>query len=276
MSRPGRWVVVVVVVAASVGAAVAWRARARGRRRRWIPRRCSRRALWFELQPVSLEGCTLQRFGERGDGGYLLCGNLLDEVAAGYSYGISGYDGWGCDVATRQRVPVHQYDCFNLTRPACPATTVFHEECVGGAPATTEGRRFDTLEHQFIANGDGASRVVMKMDVEGAEWEAFLTAPHDVLARIDQLVVEFHGTDQRRFLNAVRRLKQYFHVANLHMNNHSCDPAQAPFPAWAYEVLFVSRRLASAHEGSAPVPAAQPLDATNTSTVADCQTLPPS
>ena len=230
-----------------------------------------RRMLWFELQPVAVAGCTLERFGEPGDGGYLLCANLLDGVSAGYSYGISGYDGWGCDIATRQRVPVHQYDCFNLTRPACPATTAFHEECVAGAPKVENGRTFSTLERHLQANGDGASRVVMKMDVEGAEWDAFLTAPDDVLERIDQLVVEFHGTDQRRFLYAVRRLKQYFHVANLHMNNHSCDAAHAPFPAWAYEVLFVSRRLAEASPGAAPRQPFHPLDHPNTQAVPDCQ-----
>ena len=272
MSRRGRWVIAAVVVAAGVGAGTTWRALAPDAPAAEDPAALVRKALWFELQPVSVEGCTLERFGERGDGGYLLCGNLLDGVTAGYSYGISGYDGWGCEVATKQQVPVHQYDCFNLTRPACAATTVFHEECVGSATATTEGRRFDTLQRQLAANGDGAAHVVMKMDVEGAEWDAFLTAPYDVLARVDQLVVEFHGTDQRRFLTAVRRLKQYFLVANLHMNNHSCDPAQAPFPAWAYEVLFVSRRLAAPGPAPSPAPGAQPLDAPNSDTVADCQT----
>ena len=231
-----------------------------------------RRQLFAALQPIALTNCALERIGEPNDGGYLVCGNLLSSVRAAYSYGISGYDGWGCDVATRRRVPVHQYDCFNLTRPACAATTVFHEECVGSTAATTEGRRFDTLERQLAANGDGTAHVVMKMDVEGAEWDAFLTAPYEVLARVDQLVVEFHGTDERRFLNAVRRLKQYFLVANLHMNNHSCDPAQAPFPAWAYEVLFVSRRLASPGPAPPLAPGAQPLDAPNTGKVPDCQT----
>jgi hypothetical protein len=52
------------------------------------------------LQPVTLANCEMQRFGEERDGGYLLCANLLGGVRAGYSYGISGYDGWGCQVAT--------------------------------------------------------------------------------------------------------------------------------------------------------------------------------
>jgi hypothetical protein len=272
--QPVRWIVVAGVVVAAVAVAVTWRTTTRQEAPPANSQAMTRRMLWFELQPVTVAGCTLERFGEPGDGGYLLCANLLDGATAGYSYGISGYDGWGCDVATRQRVPVHQYDCFNLTRPACQATTVFHEECVGVAPAVEDGRTFSTLERQLAANGDAGSRVVVKMDVEGAEWDALLTAPDEVLSRIDQLVVEFHGTDQRRFLTAVLRLKQYFHVANLHMNNHSCEAGHAPFPAWAYEVLFVSRRLADASTEAAPRQPFHLLDRPNTQAVPDCQPVP--
>jgi hypothetical protein len=272
--RQQRWWVIGIALVSAAAAATIWRPRTGPQPPERDTQAMMRRMLWFELQPVTLPGCTLERFGEPGDGGYLLCGNLLDGVSAGYSYGISGYDGWGCEVATRRRVPVHQYDCFNLTRPACPAPTTFHEECVGREPTIQDGRSFSTLERQFAANGDTASRVVVKMDVEGAEWDAFLTAPDDVLSRIDQLVVEFHGTDQRRFYNAVRRLKQYFHVANLHMNNHSCEAGHAPFPAWAYEVLFVSRRLADASPAAAPRLPFDALDRPNTDAVPDCQPAP--
>jgi hypothetical protein len=271
--RQIKWLVIAGVVAGAAVVAATWRPWPLARPAAADPQTMARRMLWFELQPVTLPGCTLERFGEPGDGGYLLCGNLLDGVATAYSYGISGYDGWGCEMATRRHVPVHQYDCFNLTRPACAAPTVFHEECVGGEPAVQDGRTFSTIERQFTENGDTTSRVVVKMDVEGAEWDAFLTAPDDVLGRIDQLVVEFHGTDERRFLTAVRRLKQYFHVANLHMNNHSCDAGLAPFPAWAYEVLLVNRRLAEAGREARPQPF-HPLDRPNTTAIPDCQPTP--
>ncbi len=117
MSRRGRWVIVAVVVATGVGGAAAWRALAPPPPAAEDPAALFRKALWLELQPVSVEGCVLERFGERGDGGYLLCGNLLEGVTAGYSYGISGYDGWGCDVATKRGVPVHQY---RLLQPHAP------------------------------------------------------------------------------------------------------------------------------------------------------------
>src|SRR5216110_866662 len=80
----------------------------------------TRRELFSEIQPVHVTNCQLKRFGEAHDGGYPLCANLLGAVKAGYSYGISGYDGWGCDVSRQLRVAVHQYDCFDLDVPSCP------------------------------------------------------------------------------------------------------------------------------------------------------------
>src|SRR5688572_20190892 len=70
-----------------------------------------RKAIFDLVQPVALANCDLKRFGEANDGGYLMCANLLEGVESGYSYGISGYDQWGCDVSTKLSVPVHQYDC---------------------------------------------------------------------------------------------------------------------------------------------------------------------
>lgn len=234
-----------------------------------------RQVLFTEIQPVALANCELERFGEERDGGYLMCGNLLGEVEAGYSYGISGYDGWGCDISTRLNVRVHQYDCFDTRSTSCPAGDLaFHAECVAGSPfVDDEQRRFNTLEQQFARNGDSIRRLVVKMDVEGAEWDALAALPGEALARIDQLVVEFHHVDQERFVDVMRRLKEHFHIANLHFNNYSCDHRLAPFPAWAYEVLLVNTRLARLAPGGGP-PDASPLDRANTLTLPDCQPAP--
>lgn len=205
-----------------------------------------REALWTELQPVPLKNCTFERFGEQNDGGYLLCSNLLKNIKAGYSYGISGYDGWGCDVSTRYKVPVHQYDCFNTTVPVCKTgKTIFHGECVGGTKRTADGRPFDTIHGQLTKNGDAAHHVVMKMDVEGAEWESIPALSDEALQRFDQIVFELHGVKEQKYLDMVRRLKKFFHVAHLHVNNFSCEPGHEPFGGWAYEVLFVNKQLAA-------------------------------
>jgi hypothetical protein len=231
-----------------------------------------RQVLLKELQPITLSNCDLRRFGEANDGGYLLCGNLLGDVQSGYSYGISGYDGWGCDISRKLKVKVHQYDCFDLTEPACEGgDTVFHGECVAGAPSTDNNSRvFETPEHQFAKNGDAGKHLVVKMDVEGAEWETFVAMPDQVLDQIDQLAVEFHGSGEERFGDAIRKLKRFFYIANLHFNNYSCADHFAPFPSWAYEVLLVNKRLGKPDASAAPA-APSSLNTPNNPKVPDCQ-----
>jgi hypothetical protein len=232
-----------------------------------------RQQLFNEIQPVKLANCDLQRYGEPHDGGYLLCANLLDAVTAGYSYGISGYDGWGCDVSRRLHVPIHQYDCFNLTVPSCPdGRTIFHGECIGPTRSVQDGRPFDTLSGQFATNGDAKKSLVMKMDVEGAEWDSFLLAPDSVFEHIDQMDVEFHGVGDQKFVATMQRLKQFFNVAHVHYNNFSCDSNMAPFPTWAFEVLLVSKRIAKT-DGSPAGAGPSPLDAPNNVQAADCQAV---
>jgi hypothetical protein len=229
-----------------------------------------RKELFAEIQPVRVSNCELKRFGEPHDGGYPLCVNLLGGVKAGYSYGISGYDGWGCDVSRQLHVPVHQYDCFDLRAPSCPGgSTVFHGECVGTTRSTEDGRPFDTLSDQFAHNGHDATPLVMKIDVEGAEWDSFLLAPDSVFTHIDQLDVEFHHVDDPKYVATMRRLKQFFYIAHVHYNNFSCDPALRPFPSWAFEVLLVSKRIAVTD--GAPAPPTPGLDAANNPSWPDCQ-----
>ncbi len=230
-----------------------------------------RQALFEMLQPVTLRNCQLERFGEAHDGGYVMCGNLLEDVKSAYSYGISGYDKWGCDVSMKRHVTVHQYDCFDLTRPACPGgTTTFHPECVADARKVEEGRVFDTIAAQIAGNGDTAKRLVVKMDVEGAEWQSLLSAPDSVLEQIDQLAIEFHWIEDGTSVALARRLKQFFEVAHFHINNATCTAGMEPFTGWAYEVLFVNKRLAVV-DGSVRSARPSAFDAPNIPFLPDCQ-----
>jgi hypothetical protein len=230
-----------------------------------------RQALLDELRPVALRNCTLERFGSEFDGGYLMCGNLIEDLGAAYSYGVGPNDEWGCDVSTRFGVPVHQYDCFDPARPQCSTGRfVFHAECIGDRRESIDLRPFDTLSGQVAANGDTGKRLIMKIDVEGAEWDALMATPEEVLERVDQLPMELHGVDQRRFLDVVRKLKRSFHLVSVHFNNFSCDARLAPFPARAYQVLFVNKRLGILDpENSTPPPS--PLLAPDNPRIPDCQ-----
>ena len=47
-----------------------------------------------------------------------------------------------------------------------------------------------------------------------------------------------------RYLEVLAKLKRTFEIVHLHFNNYSCTARGAPFPAWAYEVTLVNKRLA--------------------------------
>jgi hypothetical protein len=232
-----------------------------------------RRALRAELQPVVLANCTLQRFGSTNVGGYLMCGNLLGNVESAYSYGIGPADDWGCDVSASLQVPVHQYDCFNPPESGCAnGRSVFHDECIGSTREVVDSRLFDTLTHQVTRNGDRGKTLVVKIDVEGAELTSLMATPTSVLERIDQLAMEIHGT-KRGFLELVRRLKRTFYLVHLHYNNQACSIGMHPMPAWAYQVLFVNKRIGVPDPSRPAAILPHPLDTPDYSLGRDCQVV---
>ena len=235
-----------------------------------------REQLLTELRPVVLSNCTLRRFGSANDGGYLMCENLLGNVKSAYSYGIGPGDAWGCDVSQRYGLTVHQYDCFSPPFIPCPqGRTVFHDECIGPRRETIDAHPFDTLANQLSRNGDAGKALVVKIDVEGAEEASLMATPDRVLDQIDQLAMEIHGTD-RRFLALVRRLKRTFYLVHLHYNNQACTILKSkPLPAWAYQVLFVNKRIGVLDPTKPTAALPSPLDAPDWSLGHDCQVPDP-
>ena len=243
-------------------------------RRRAAARRL-REAILAELQPVALKNCTLKRFGSANDGGYLMCENLIEPLDAAYSYGVGSNDDWGCEVSRRYHVPVHEYDCFDPARPACNGgNLIFHNQCIGDRTAERASRFFDTLENQMRRNGDAPEsgrRVIIKMDIEGAEWDALLAAPDQLLASIPQISMEMHGYDDPKIVEVLRKLRRHFYLVNLHFNNWSCTAKAAPLPAWAYQTHWVNKRI-GVLDPTAPVPAPMSLlNAPDSPTWPDCQ-----
>ncbi len=248
-----------------------------------------REAILAELQPVALKNCTLKRFGSANDGGYLMCENLIEPLDAGYSYGVGRNDDWGCEVSRRYHVPVHEYDCFDPARPTCNGGTfVFHDECVGDRTGYRESRFFDTLENQIRKNSNlpeagrparrslgVGGRLIIKMDIEGGEWETLLAAPDELLASIPQIAMELHGFDDPRIVEVLRKLRRNFYLVNLHFNNWSCTPKAAPLPAWAYQVTWVNKRI-GVLDSAVPIPAPMsPLNAPDSPMWSDCQLRTP-
>jgi hypothetical protein len=148
---------------------------------------------------------------------------------------------------------------------------VFHDQCVGPRREVSEGQPFDTLPSQIAANGDDGKPLLVKMDIEGAEWESLLATPDAVLDEFVQLPMELHlrGADEATFVQVVRRLKEHFFLVNVHFNNWSCSSDSAPLPSPAFQVLWVNKRV-DVLDSEAPAPAG-PLNAPDNPGAPECQ-----
>ena len=95
-----------------------------------------------------------------------------------------------------------------------------------------------------------------------------------VLATFDQLAMELHGTSDALFLEVVEKLKRNFYPVHLHFNNWACRPDLTPFPADAYQVLFVNKRVGLPGTPAPGTRSGREFDAPDDPRGPDCQ-LPP-
>lgn len=175
------------------------------------------------LEPVKIAGLKKVRIGNSGDGGYVMV-EAFAKAEAAYSLGISDDVSWDMDIA-RRNIPVYQYD---HTIDALPDKhRLFHWSKLGIAAEPAEG--FRTLPDLMRANGHGeAGDLVLKCDIEGAEWDMFAAMTEADLGRFSQVVAEFHGFHYlvdpafaRRAERAFQRLTAGHRLVHVHANNHS-------------------------------------------------------
>lgn len=176
------------------------------------------------------------RFGEKNDGGYLTCMDGLEDaggsskLSSAFSLGVERYDQWSADVSEKLAIPVKQFDCTVSSAEPCPTCTFF-SKCLKsdsgkGAPPGLEDQSWtfqEMLDNTGQASGADHS-VLLKIDVEGAEWAFFAEEQESVLSKFQQIIVEFHrlGDEAQHplYLQAMQKIARAgLLVAHLHGNN---------------------------------------------------------
>lgn len=162
------------------------------------------------------------RIGRRGDGGYVAADQLHPKQAI-LSYGISNEVSFDLEMA-EAGFKVWQFDHTIDGAPVVHDNLIFHKEGVAGRDRPEE-KLFTVESHaeRFGINLDGA---ILKMDVEGSEWDVFSTMPETVLAKFDQIYVEFHELARIArprfapvFKVVMEKLNRHFTLFHVHANN---------------------------------------------------------
>lgn len=162
------------------------------------------------------------RIGPPGDGGYILL-DLLNAGQAVLSYGIGFQYDFDREMASRG----HDVYMFDHTIPPLdltPGHMSFFSEGLAGH-SEPDSRLYTVADH-LDRHGIAGDRLILKMDAEGAEYEAFDTMAESVLARFEQMSIEFHflemldkPTFREVFIRVFEKINAHFTLFHVHANN---------------------------------------------------------
>ena len=202
------------------------------------------------LQPVDGIGLQKCRVGNVFDGGYVISDDL-SPVHAVYSFGIGGEVSFDLAIA-EVGIPVFQFD-HTVDGPPTP-NPMFHFSKAGLGSVDDPASAIYTLEHHLRAgNHIGRTDLLLKVDIEGAEFAAIAAAGPGLMRSFRQIVAEIHWLHRladpayrAEFSQAMRCLLDGFHLVHVHGNNCCPVVVVGGLPvADVLELTFVRKDLCS-------------------------------
>ena len=175
------------------------------------------------LTPHRVAGGRKRRIGQGGDGGYVMLDGLPARLIC-ISAGIAQEVSWDLEMAAGG-ADVFQYDFSVAAPPVAHDRFHFQPLLVVAQPGMAGTTTLDAMIDAAAAF-DPAAGIVLKLDIEGAEWEVLAAADEARLAMAAQIVVELHGltgivspTRRRLMGDALRKLASTHVPIHLHGNN---------------------------------------------------------
>jgi hypothetical protein len=202
--------------------------------------------LLSKFTPSGVTGYAKIRVGNQtGDGGYVMLDDFTD-IAGALSAGIGNDVTWDLDIAGHG-IDVYQFDHTVSGPPVAHERFKFFPRMI----SSIEADGSESIKTMIEKIPDREGRLIMKIDIEGAEWDALDAAELSDLRRISQIVGEFHGfsnaTDsdwRERAMRVITKLNEVFQIVHLHANNWQPLEviANVPFPG-VIELAFANRSM---------------------------------
>ncbi len=183
--------------------------------------------LYDLVRPQTFPGLRKLRLGNRvSDGGYVMADDF-EGITAAFSLGIGRDISWDIEM-TGLGIDIYQFDHTVEEPPEVAENPRLHFHKCGIAGKTDPEAMMksikDILADEMAAHtGD----LILKIDIDGHEWEVFDEMPDEILARFRQICIEIHNPLGRpsqperrvRNLGVLRKINAKFAPVHLHANN---------------------------------------------------------
>ena len=176
------------------------------------------------LYIYKVDGVELVRVGTANDGGYIMLNDFVTGGGIAYSFGIGAEISWDADMAGRN-YDVFMYDHTIDKLPKVLNGFHFFKEGIADSEKPSDDR-LHSLEYYLKNNNhEDYKNMILKMDVEGAEWGFLSLVSSETLKKFGQMVFEFHninnlsGNNAELMLKVLDKINKTHRLVHLHANN---------------------------------------------------------
>jgi hypothetical protein len=169
----------------------------------------------MDFRPFDVVDGAMKRYGRAEDGGYVIYDNPLS-AAHILGYGVDKDVSFENELTEAWGIKATIFDHTIDEVPLTSSNVTYVKEGIG---ATDAPPLFSLENHvkRFVPDG---SNFVLKMDVEGAEWDVLR---HANLSHVSQLIVEFHEPTGDH-TDVIQKINEQFYLVHIHGNNCHNQP----------------------------------------------------
>lgn len=164
------------------------------------------------------------RIGQKSDGGYVFNKIMADKAVAEYCYGVANNIEFELEFAEKYKVPAYLFDHTIKKAPKRIIESPYLMYIPEGIGINVDKCK-DFLTHYKELGTEGD--VLLKMDVEGAEYDYFNNTDIEKIAAITTgIIIEIHmplRTEEiyNKAKHMLAELNKYYILTHIHPNNNS-------------------------------------------------------
>jgi len=168
------------------------------------------------IRPFKING-EYFRYGKNFDGGYIINKDYIKNITRLYAYGLADDISFENQILNENKHIIgHLYD-HTIEKPNDLAQNAhFHKEGL----SLIKNDFCDNLFKHIENNNDINEKILLKIDVEGAELDYFNFTDMKLFSNVVQMVVEFHSNiNFQKYIKSLIKINEYFYCCHLHGNN---------------------------------------------------------